>query len=61
MGTVKLELKTPTELLNEIMFLRNALKTIDDIAVSKKAGAAKKMQDVARIALAHPNGIRESK
>lgn len=52
----KLEFKTPSELLNEIMFLRSALKTIDDIAVSKKAGAAKKMQEVARIALAHPNG-----
>lgn len=58
MGMVKLELKTPSELLSEVMFLRNALKTIDDIAVSKQAGAAKKMQEVARIALAHPNGER---
>lgn len=56
MGMVKLELKTPTELINEIMFLRNALKTIDDIAVCKKAGAAKNMQEVARIALAHSKG-----
>lgn len=60
MGMAKLEFKTPGDLLDEIMLLRSALKAIDDIAVSKKAGAAKKMQEVARIALAHPNGHHQS-
>ena len=44
------------ELLGDIAYLRNALKAIDDIAVSKKAGSARAMQEVARIALAHSNG-----
>jgi len=56
MGMVNLELKTPTELLNEIILLRSALMAIDGIAIRKKAGALKKMQEIARDALANSNG-----
>lgn len=36
--------------------LRKALKDIDTVAAQKKAGAATKMQRIARRALAPPNG-----
>jgi hypothetical protein len=39
---------------------RLALEEIDAVAVSKKAGAAKKMQAIARRALAPTNGERDS-
>jgi hypothetical protein len=35
----------------EVVLLRNALEAIDAVAVAKKAGAAKKMQAIARAAL----------
>jgi hypothetical protein len=40
--------------------LRRALKDIDAVAVQKKAGAAVRMQRIARAALAESNGISES-
>jgi len=40
---------------------RMALEEIDSVAVSKKAGAAKKMQAIARRALTNTSGIREGK
>jgi hypothetical protein len=41
----------PLCLLNEVQFLRMALQRIDAVATSKKAGAAKNMQTIARLAL----------
>lgn len=34
-----------------VKYLKNALKSIDDVAVAKRRGAAKEMQEIARIAL----------
>ncbi len=45
-------------LRDEIVWLRAALTGIDAIAVAKGAGAAKKMQALARDALAFSNGMR---
>lgn len=39
--------------------LRRALKDIDAVAVQKKAGAAVKMQRIARAALSETNGERK--
>ncbi len=41
---------------DEVWRLRRALEKIDAIAVMKKAGAAKRMQEIAREALALSNG-----
>ena len=60
MPMANLEFKTPSELLDDIVRLRKALEAIDAAAVSKKAGAAKKMQALAREALAQTNGMRET-
>jgi hypothetical protein len=40
---------------------RMALEEIDAVAVSKKAGAAKKMQAIARAALSNSSGVRNTK
>jgi hypothetical protein len=60
MGMANLEFKTPSELLDDIVRLRKALEQIDAIAVTKKAGAAVKMQRIARAALALRQGERNS-
>ena len=49
-----LELKTHGELLDDVVRLHKALRDIDNIAVGKKAGAAVKMQAIARKALELP-------
>jgi hypothetical protein len=56
MGMANLEFKTPSELLDDIVRLRKALEQIDAVAVSKQAGAAVKMQRIARAALAVRQG-----
>jgi len=49
----------PDQAAAEIERLRRALKNIDAVATQKKAGAAVRMQRIARCALSPSNGTRE--